>query len=93
VDTAAFVTLLIRANVTDPKEWPKGMKWGAKALARIREIERRCIARHGEFDWEKLSPKIQDEYNGLCVKLNELSDTGEFIELHEYLARRKRGAR
>lgn len=55
------------------------MKNGAKMLTRVRQIEEECIAQHGEFDWEKLPPDIQDEYDILCVKLDELCDTGERI--------------
>ncbi len=77
---AAYVTLLVRANETDPAMWPPGMRQGAKALARIRDIERRCIARHGEFDWEKLSARLQDEYDGLCLLLDQMQDTGEWVE-------------
>ncbi len=92
LDAPAYVTLLVRGNVTDPALWPPGMRKGAKALARVREIERRCIAKHGEFDWEKLSAKLQDEYDGLCCLLTELQHPGEWIEWEEFKARR-RGAR
>ena len=85
LDALAYVTLLVRADITDPALWPPGMKKGAKALARVREIERRCIAKHGEFDWEKLSRKVQDEYDGLCLLLDRLQDTGERVPLHEAL--------
>jgi len=85
----AYIALLVKANVTDPALWPPGTQHGAAALARVRAIEKRCIARHGEFDWEKLSPKVQDEYDGLCSVLDGLMDTGERISLQELL--RKRG--
>jgi hypothetical protein len=55
LDTVAYITLLVRANVTDSALWPPGMEEGAAALERIRQIESDCIARHGEFDWEKLA--------------------------------------
>ena len=49
---------------------------GAAALKRIRQMESDCIAHHGEFDWEKLPESEQDEYNGLCLLLDGLQDTG-----------------
>jgi hypothetical protein len=88
LDPVAYVTLLIRANVTDPALWPPGMQEGAAALARVRSIERKCTAKHGVFDWEKLSPKVQDEYDGLCAVLDRLQDTGERIPFEAYKARR-----
>jgi hypothetical protein len=88
LDPAAYVALLVRANVTDPALWPPGMQEGATWLARIRAIERRCIAKHGEFDWEKLSAKLQNEYDDLCALLDRFRDTGESIPFSEYKARR-----
>ncbi|MBM4081664.1 MAG: hypothetical protein FJ278_18315 [Planctomycetes bacterium] len=90
LDTVAYVTLLVRANATDPALWPPGMKKGAEALARVRQIEAECIAKHGEFDWEKLPDRVQDEYDGLCALLDRLQDTGERIPLRELLAREER---
>lgn len=49
----------------------------AKILSRIREIESDCIQQHGEFDWEKLNPNVQDEYDSLCIQMNEMQDSGE----------------
>jgi len=83
-DTAAYITLLVRANATDPALWPPGMQQGSAALARVRQIEADCIAQHGEFDWEKLPTAIQDEYDEMCVLLDRLQDTGERIPLEEY---------
>ena len=79
LDPIAYITLLVWGNITDPALWPPGKQEGAAALARVRAIEKRCIARHGHFDWEKLSPKLQDEYDGLCGLLDRLQDTGERI--------------
>lgn len=93
LDPLAYVTLLVKANVTDPELWPPGMQDGAAWLARIREIERKCIAKHGEFDWEKLSARVQNEYDDLCALLDRLQDTGERIPLREYVARRAEGQR
>jgi len=53
LDRQAYIALLVRGNITDPSLWPPGAEEGAKALARIREIEANCIAQHGIFDWEK----------------------------------------
>jgi hypothetical protein len=70
VATADLIDLLIRANDTDAARWPEGAKEGAAMLARIREIESECIAQHGEFDWERLSADVQDEYDSNCGQLN-----------------------
>lgn len=88
LDPVAYITLLVRSNTTDPALWPPGMQEGATALARVRKIEHNCIAKHGEFDWEKLSPKLQDEYDSLCGLLDNLQDTGERIPFEKYKARR-----
>jgi hypothetical protein len=89
LDTIAYVTLLVRANVTDPALWPPGAEEGAAALARVRQIETDCITRHGEFDWEKLPETTQDEYDDLCALLDHLQDTGERIPFKVYKAQRK----
>jgi hypothetical protein len=68
------------------------MQEGARARARVRKIEAHCIRRHGGFDWEKLSPKLQDEYDALCVLLDRLRDTGESIPLRDILAGAGAGA-
>ena len=86
LDKASYIALLIRSNVTDPIYWPPGTEDGAKALARIRQIEHECIAKYGEFDWEKLPPDVQDEYDALCSLLDRLTDTGERISLSDLLA-------
>jgi hypothetical protein len=83
----SYVTLLVQANVTDPELWPPGFKEGATALARVREIESECIAQHGEFDWEKLTPAVQDEYDILCVSLDDLQDDDGRVAWEEYKAR------
>ena len=92
LDTVAYVTLLVSANVTDPALWPPGMQSGAEALARVRKIEADCIAQQGEFDWEKLPDDIQDEYDGLCALLDSLQDTGERVPLDEVLRELERDA-
>ncbi len=86
LDTPAYVSLLVNASVTDPALWPPQMREGARALARIRRIEAHCVRRHGEFDWERLSPKLQDEYDTLCLLLDRLQDTGESIPLSDALS-------
>ena len=90
LDTPAYISLLVQASLTDPSLWPPGAKQGASALARIRKIESGCIAKHGEFDWEKLSEPLQDEYDGLCILLDRLRDTGKPISLKAYLAKRSK---
>ena len=85
LDTVAYVTLLVRANVTDPALWPPGMQRGAEALARVRQIEADCVAQHGEFDWEKLPEAVQDEYDALSALLDSLQDTGERVSLDDVL--------
>ena len=125
LDTPAYISLLVQASLTDPSLWPPGAKQGATALARIRKIESDCIAKYGEFDWErlrrrqcpsgrirtspplaaaclmnekgasrvfirKLSESLQDEYDGLCILLDQLRDTGKRISLKAYLAKRSK---
>ena len=85
LSAVAYITLLVQANVTDPSLWPPGMEEGATALRHVREIEAECIGQHGEFDWEKLTEGVQDEYDNLCVLLDRLQDTGERIGLHDLL--------
>lgn len=77
LEVRAYIALLIQANVTDPDLWPPGFKDKASSLARIREIESDCVAQHGEFDWERLSLALQDEYDSLCATLDSLQDGGE----------------
>jgi hypothetical protein len=93
LDPLAYVTLLVKANVTDPDLWPPGMQAGAAWLARIREIERKCIANHGEFDGDKLSARVQNQYDDLCALLDRLRDTGERIPFRDYKARRAKTQR
>jgi hypothetical protein len=83
--TAAYIQLLVRANVMDPALWPPGMEEGAAWLARVREIEAECVAQHGEFDWEELPEAVQDEHDHLCSLLDRLYDTGEQVVLHDLL--------
>jgi len=89
LDTAAYVALLVRANVTDPTLWPPGMTRTAEAIARVRQIEADCVAQHGEFDWEKLPGETQDEYDALCAELDRLQDTGERFALRGLLQERQ----
>jgi hypothetical protein len=89
MDMAAYVTLLIKANAIDLALWPPGMEKGAEALARIRQIESDCTANHGEFDWEKLPEETQDEYDRLCLLLDELRETGTWMTWSKYKAQRE----
>jgi hypothetical protein len=88
LDTAAYITLLVRANVTDPALWPPRTQQGAAALARVRGIEADCTTRHGKFDWEKLPEAVQNEYDDLCALLDRLQDTGERLPLDGYKRKR-----
>lgn len=88
MDMAAYVTLLIKANAIDLALWPSGMEKGAEALARIRQIESDCTANHGEFDWEKLPEETQDEYDRLCLLLDELQETGTCMTWSKYKVQR-----
>jgi hypothetical protein len=72
LDPTAYISLLVGADVFDPAYWPPGKEAGAALLSRIREIEAACIAAHGAFDWEKLEPAVQDEYDILTVELGRL---------------------
>ncbi len=87
--TIAYIKLLVRANVTDPALWPPRMEKGAAWLARVRQIEVDCIAQHGEFDWEKLPEAVQNEYDSLCLSLDELQDIGEWVTWEDYKVRRE----
>ena len=89
LDAPAYVALLVRADLTDPALWPPGMDKGAHELARIRQIEADCAAQHGEFDWEKLRPGTQDEYDALCAELDRLQDTGKRVPLRDLLQERQ----
>lgn len=82
--TVAYVKLLIRANIIDRSLWPPGMEHAADVLARIRQIESDCIKQYGQFDWEKLSEALQDEYDSLCVLLDSLHDDGNYITWEAY---------
>jgi hypothetical protein len=83
LDTASYISLLVRADVFDAAQWPPGKQEGAALLKRIREIEHACIAAHGAFDWEKLDPALQDEYDGLTTQLSRLQFGREGRPLEE----------
>lgn len=83
LDTTSYISLLVRADVFDEAQWPPGKQEGAALLKRIREIEHACSAAHGEFDWEKLEPAVQDEYDGLTTELGRLHFGGESIPLED----------
>ena len=61
----------------------------AEALEEIRQIESECISEYGEFDWEKLTDKKQDEYDSLCLLLDELQEDSNTTEWEEYKTRHK----
>ncbi len=85
LNPVTYVALLIRGNVTDPALWPPGSQEGAAWLQRVRAIEKRCLARHGHFDWGKLSRRLQDESDVQCSRLSQLQDTAERIPLRELM--------
>lgn len=91
IEVSELVELLVAANVTDPAQWPAVAREGAVMLARIREIERQCIAAQGEFDWEMLDENTQDEYDGLAIRLGKLRDSldpdARNLNAHELRAR------
>ena len=84
MEAADYIKLLIRADITDHSLWPPGMEYAADTLERIRQIESDCIKQHGEFDWEKLPEDLQDEYDILCLTLDSLYDTDDYIKLEDY---------
>jgi hypothetical protein len=86
LDTASYISLLVRADVFDAEQWPPGKQEGAELLRHIREIEHACVAAHGAFDWEKLDPAVQDEYDSLCSKLSELQFGSEAIPFDDVIA-------
>ncbi len=86
LDLRSYLILLVKANVTDPQLWPPGLQDGAGALARVRQIEADCKSEHGEFDWEKLSPVVQDEYDSLCCALDSLREDAPPVRWEAYKA-------
>ena len=89
VGLKTYVTLLVQANITALELWSPGFKEGATALARVREIESDGVAQHGEFDWEKLTSAIQDEYDTLSVLLDTLQEHDGRVTWEEYKAKRE----
>jgi hypothetical protein len=81
-----YIELLVKANVLDEEFWPPDHKHGAKYLARIREIERECAKKHGKWDWELISPELQDEYDDTCALLDRMrySDDSEDMDWEEF---------
>ena len=86
LDLRSYLNLLVKADVTDPHLWPPGLQDGAAALARIRQIEADCKSQHGEFDWEKLSPVVQDEYDSLSCALDSLREDAPPVRWEAYKA-------
>ena len=86
LDVKTYIRLLVWSNVTDPALWPPGFQDGAAALARVRQVETSCMAQEGEFDWEKLPPEVQDEYDVLCVLLDRLQDPDGWVTWEDYKA-------
>ena len=84
LDLRSYLILLVEAGVTDPHLWPPGLQDGAAALARIRQIESDCKSQHGEFDWEKLSRVVQDEYDNLSAALDRLRENAPPVPWEAY---------
>jgi hypothetical protein len=77
--------LLVAARVTDPARWPVGAQHGAELLALIRQTEQDCLAQHGEWDWELLTPELQNIYDGACIALNQLLSGGAETSFEDFL--------
>ena len=92
VDLDKYLDLLIEKDVFDPEQWPEGMQAGAGLLRRIREIERDCIAKHGEFDFDQLAPQLQDEYDNARIDLDDLLETADEqpVTIQEFIAELER---
>ncbi len=71
----SYVRLLVGARETDPCAWPPGMEDGAALVERACQIEEECITRWGNFDPEKLSTPLQDEYLKIHLTLDELQES------------------
>lgn len=82
-----WARVLVRLDCTDPALWPPALAAGAGLLSRIRLIEADCISAHGGFDWEKLTPELQDEYDGTCADLTLLlTADDEWVDLETFRA-------
>jgi len=87
VDLDKYLDLLIEKDVFDPEQWPEGMQAGAGLLQRIREIERDCIAKHGEFHCDHMEPALEDEYASAILDLNRLIDpVDDFVPWDDFKA-------
>ena len=69
-----YVQLLVDARETDPGCWPPGLEDAARMLERAREIEELGASKHGVFDPNRLSKKLQDEYFQIHLALDDLQD-------------------
>ena len=86
LEVRSYIALLVRANVTDSELWPPGFRQGAAALDRVRKIEADSAAEMGQFDWEKLPPDLQDEYDLLTVQLDRLqAGNDDSISWNEFI--------
>jgi hypothetical protein len=85
-----YMRLLASSNEFAPDAWPPGKKHGAALLKRIRDIEARCIFEHGSWDWELLSPELQDEYDGASIDLARIveSTLENWITIEDYMRTR-----
>lgn len=81
-----YVKLLVDARVTDPACWPPGMEAVAGMIERVRDIEEECMEKHGEFDPEKLSTEVQDEYMDLHLVLDTIQENGDMQEVADLIA-------
>jgi len=84
-----YALLLAKANVLDARAWPPEFRQGAEYLSRIREIEAECIATCGEWDFDRLSDELQDEYDSAIVCLEMLVEPEPSVTLEEARASRR----
>lgn len=72
VNLQRYLRMLVKASNTDPADWPDGYERGAALLARIREIERDCVAEHGKWDIDALGEELENEYEDSIAHLEDL---------------------
>lgn len=90
LEPQAYAQLLLRANVLNPEAWPPEYREAAQLLARIDQIEARCIAAHGEWDFEALEPAQQDAYDSAVASLEALIEPAPALSFDACRAERQR---
>lgn len=81
-----YVKLLVDARVTDPACWPPGLEEVAAMIERVRDIEEACVEKYGDFDPEKLSAQVQDEYMDLHLVIDAIQENCDIEEIAELMA-------